>query len=99
MRVLLLEDPCGPSDGISRTLQHLGHDVTPIGDDGALRRAGRAFGYDLVIVDLDLSAFDPYAFLESQSRMGQAARALLLSRDRAEPLLRRASPSVRPSCC
>jgi DNA-binding response OmpR family regulator len=82
MRVLLLEDPRGPSDGLSRALQHHGHHVTSVAADDELRRAGRASTYDLLIVDLCLGSLDPFAFLESQSRMGQTARALLLSGDR-----------------
>jgi DNA-binding response OmpR family regulator len=82
MRVLLLEDPRGPSDGLSRALQHHGHHVTRVVAGDELRRAGHASAYDLLIVDLCLSSLDPFAFLESQSRMGQTARALLLSGDR-----------------
>jgi len=82
MRVLLLEDPRGPSDGLSRALQHHGHHVTSVAAGDELRRAGHASAYDLLIVDLCLGSLDPFAFLESQSRMGQTARALLLSGDR-----------------
>jgi cellulose biosynthesis protein BcsQ len=79
MRVLFLEDCPGPSDEITRTLQHHGHEVTPIGSEAALARAGHASDYDLLIVDLDMRSVDPFAFLGSQARMGQTARALLLS--------------------
>jgi chromosome partitioning protein len=79
MRVLLLEDPSGASDDISRTLQHHGHEITQVSSEASLGRAGHALSYDLMIVDLSMSAVDPVAVLESQARMGQTARALLLS--------------------
>ncbi len=81
MRVLVLEDPSGPSDDISRTLQHYGHETTQISSETSLGRAGHALNYDLLIIDLSMSAVDPFAVLESQARMGQTARALLLSDD------------------
>jgi CheY-like chemotaxis protein len=80
MRVLLLEDPSGASDDISRTLQHHGHEITQVSSEASLGRAGHALSYDLLIVDLSMSAVDPVAVLENQARMGQTARATAIRR-------------------
>ncbi len=89
LRILLAEDTELSRDTLTRLLQRQGHHVTAVDDGQAALAAGRAGGFDLLIMDVRMPGLDGPQVLSQLRGEGATTPALILSASVDEPLARR----------
>jgi len=77
--ILLAEDDCFLSDGLSRTLRHSGYHVDQVSNGIEAEQSAMTDTYDLLILDIGLPRRDGREVLTNLRRMGKTLPILLLT--------------------